>query len=208
MRDRPNVKKLDLALWLRGWTPNYHVQVSIFPNAVNVRSPAAASPSSRATSSWPTTTASSWLPVSMAEKVIEDSKKHAEWEVFSREKLMQGATCAGKGFHATIRCTPTHRLGQLLDCRMELFVSRPVCGNRSQGQQGSYKGLRRGDRLFGTREHGQHGFGAVAHGRIGDIEKGNRLGSTCSRLSLETDQVRAAARLGNGQQHAVIEPQA
>jgi regulator of RNase E activity RraA len=31
------------------------------------------------------------LPPSMAEKVIEESKKHAEWEVFSREKLMQGA---------------------------------------------------------------------------------------------------------------------
>ena len=31
------------------------------------------------------------LPPSMAEQVIEDSKKHAEWEVFSREKLMQGA---------------------------------------------------------------------------------------------------------------------
>jgi regulator of RNase E activity RraA len=60
MRDRPNVEKLDLALWLRGWTPNYHVQTSI-------------------------------LPPSMAEKVIEESKKHAEWEVFSREKLMQGA---------------------------------------------------------------------------------------------------------------------
>jgi regulator of RNase E activity RraA len=36
MRDRPNVEKLDLALWLRGWTPNYHVQVSIYPSAVNV----------------------------------------------------------------------------------------------------------------------------------------------------------------------------
>jgi regulator of RNase E activity RraA len=32
MRDRPNVDKLDLALWLRGWTPNYHVQTGIFPN--------------------------------------------------------------------------------------------------------------------------------------------------------------------------------
>ena len=30
------------------------------------------------------------VPVSMAEAVIEDGKKHAEWEVFSREKLMAG----------------------------------------------------------------------------------------------------------------------
>ena len=31
MRDRPNVEKLDLPLWLRGWTPNYHVQTGIYP---------------------------------------------------------------------------------------------------------------------------------------------------------------------------------
>jgi len=36
MRDRPNVQQLDLPLWLRGWTPNYHVQTSIYPTAVNV----------------------------------------------------------------------------------------------------------------------------------------------------------------------------
>ena len=30
------------------------------------------------------------VPVSMAEAIIEDGKKHAEWEVFSREKLMAG----------------------------------------------------------------------------------------------------------------------
>ncbi|MGO7624107.1 hypothetical protein ACC687_39140, partial [Rhizobium ruizarguesonis] len=33
---RPALHKLDLPLWLRGWTPNYHVQTSIYPNAVNV----------------------------------------------------------------------------------------------------------------------------------------------------------------------------
>ena len=36
MRDKPNVDKLDLAIWMRGWTPNYHVQTGIFPAAVNV----------------------------------------------------------------------------------------------------------------------------------------------------------------------------
>ena len=29
MRDRPNVEKLGLATWLRGWTPNYHEQTGI-----------------------------------------------------------------------------------------------------------------------------------------------------------------------------------
>lgn len=31
------------------------------------------------------------FPVAMAAQVIEDSKKHHDWEEFSREKLMQGA---------------------------------------------------------------------------------------------------------------------
>ena len=30
------------------------------------------------------------VPQSMAAKVIADSQEHAEWEVFSREKLMAG----------------------------------------------------------------------------------------------------------------------
>ncbi len=31
------------------------------------------------------------VPVKMAQAVIDEARKHAEWEVFSREKLMQGA---------------------------------------------------------------------------------------------------------------------
>ena len=36
IRDFPHVKHLDLGLWIRGVTPNYHVQTNIFPHAVNV----------------------------------------------------------------------------------------------------------------------------------------------------------------------------
>jgi regulator of RNase E activity RraA len=91
MRDWPNVQKLDLALWLKGWTPNYHVQTSIFPFAVNV--PIACGgvtviPGDIIVADDDGVVV---LPVSMAEKVIEDAQHHAEWEVFSREKLMQGA---------------------------------------------------------------------------------------------------------------------
>jgi regulator of RNase E activity RraA len=91
MRDWPNVQKLDLALWLRGWTPNYHVQTEIFPFAVNV--PIACGgvmviPGDIIIADDDGVVV---LPVAMAEKVIEESRKHAEWEVFSREKLMEGA---------------------------------------------------------------------------------------------------------------------
>ena len=91
LRDYPNVKKLDLPLWLRGWTPNFHTQTGIYalrgqradrlrrrhriPGDIIVADDDGAVV----------------LPVAMARQVIEDAQKHHEWEDFSREKLMQGA---------------------------------------------------------------------------------------------------------------------
>ncbi|MBN9304616.1 MAG: ribonuclease activity regulator RraA [Devosia sp.] len=91
MRDRPNVEKLDLALWLRGWTPNYHVQVSIFPSAVNVPIACGGVTVIPGDIIMADDDGVIVLPPSMAEQVIEESRKHADWEVFSREKLQQGA---------------------------------------------------------------------------------------------------------------------
>jgi regulator of RNase E activity RraA len=90
MRDRPNVEKLDIPLWLRGWTPNYHVQTTIFPNAVNVPiacGNVAVIPGDIIVADDDGVVV---VPVSMAQAVINEAKKHAEWEVFSREKLLQG----------------------------------------------------------------------------------------------------------------------
>ena len=36
IRDYPNVKRLDLGLWVSGVTPNFHTQTDIMPFAVNV----------------------------------------------------------------------------------------------------------------------------------------------------------------------------
>jgi regulator of RNase E activity RraA len=90
MRDKPNVNKLDLALWLRGWTPNYHVQTGIFPNAVNVPISCGGVTVIPGDIIMADDDGVVVLPESMAAKIIEDSKKHAEWEVFSRERLMAG----------------------------------------------------------------------------------------------------------------------
>ena len=90
MRDRPNVEKLDLSLWLKGWTPNYHVQTEIFPNAVNVTIACGGVTVVPGDIIVADDDGAVVVPVSMAEAVIADGKKHAEWEVFSREKLMAG----------------------------------------------------------------------------------------------------------------------
>ena len=91
MRDRPNVQQLDLPLWLRGWTPNYHVQTRIYPTAVNV--PIACGgvtviPGDIIVADDDGVVV---VPVSMAKAVIDEAQKHHEWEVFSRMKLMEGA---------------------------------------------------------------------------------------------------------------------
>jgi regulator of RNase E activity RraA len=90
MRDRPNVEKLDLALWLKGWSPNYHVQNDIYPNAVNVTIACGGVTVVPGDIIVADDDGAVVVPVSMAERVLEDGQKHAEWEEFSRMKLMAG----------------------------------------------------------------------------------------------------------------------
>jgi len=91
MRDRPNVDKLDLALWLKGWSPNYHVQTDIYPSAVNVTIACGGVTVVPGDIIVADDDGAVVVPVSMAEQVIADGHKHAEWEEFSRIKLMEGA---------------------------------------------------------------------------------------------------------------------
>jgi regulator of RNase E activity RraA len=90
MRDRPNVEKLDLALWLKGWSPNYHVQNDIYPNAVNVTIACGGVTVVPGDIIVADDDGAVVVPVSMAQRVLEDGQKHAEWEEFSRMKLMAG----------------------------------------------------------------------------------------------------------------------
>jgi regulator of RNase E activity RraA len=90
MRDRPNVEKLDLSLWLKGWTPNYHVQTEIFPSAVNVTIACGGVTVVPGDIIVADDDGAVVVPVSMAEQVIAEGQKHAEWEEFSRMKLMAG----------------------------------------------------------------------------------------------------------------------
>jgi len=90
IRDYPNVKRLDLGLWVNGVTPNYHVQTDIVPFAVNV--PIACGnvfvmPGDIIVADDDGVVV---VPVAMAEKVIEEATKHHEWEEFSRERLFEG----------------------------------------------------------------------------------------------------------------------
>ncbi len=90
IRDYPKVQRLELGLWVRGVTPNYHVQTDIVPYAVNV--PVACGgvfvePGDIIVADDDGVVV---VPTGMAEEVIEEASKHHEWEVFSRERLLGG----------------------------------------------------------------------------------------------------------------------
>ena len=90
IRDFPEVKTLDLGLWLRGLTPNFHTQTDIFPHAVNVPIACAGcyvEPGDIIVADDDGTVVA---PLALAEKIAAAASAKAEWEVFSRLKLEAG----------------------------------------------------------------------------------------------------------------------
>src|SRR3954462_1200022 len=90
VRDFPEAKKIDLGLWLRGVTPNFHTQTGIFPYAVNV--PIACGnvfvmPGDIIVADDDGVVC---VPVTMAEALLEKASTHHEWEEFSRQRLSEG----------------------------------------------------------------------------------------------------------------------
>ena len=91
IRDYPIVQRdLDLGLWLRGVTPNFHTQTSIFPYAVNV--PIALNdtlvlPGDIIVADDDGVVA---VPAKLAAELVETAGSHAEWEEFSRLRLLEG----------------------------------------------------------------------------------------------------------------------
>lgn len=94
IRDFPEVKKLDLGLWLKGVTPNYHTQTDIFPHAVNVPIACAGVFVIPGDIIVADDDGAVVVPFDMAEEVAEKSSTKSEWEIFSRMKLAEGGSLA------------------------------------------------------------------------------------------------------------------
>jgi len=92
LRDRPNLSKLNIPLWLRGWTPNFHTQCGLMPFAVNVPIACGGVTVMPGDIIVADDDGAVVVPVALAEKVIADSQSHHDWEEFSRMKLKQGAS--------------------------------------------------------------------------------------------------------------------
>lgn len=90
IRDSAKAKDLDLGIWVKGVTPNYHAQTCIIPFAVNVPiacGNALVVPGDIVVADDDGVVV---VPVAMAEDLIERASQHVEWEEFARLRLAQG----------------------------------------------------------------------------------------------------------------------
>jgi regulator of RNase E activity RraA len=90
VRDFVNVQKLDVPLWLRGVTPNFHTQTGLMPFAVNTPIACGGVTVIPGDIIVADDDGAVCVPVALAAQVIEQANMHHEWEDFSRIKLMQG----------------------------------------------------------------------------------------------------------------------
>lgn len=90
IRDFPEVQKLDLGLWLRGVTPNFHTQTDIFPHAVNVPIACAGIFVLPGDVIVADDDGAVLVPAAMAADIAHKASAKTEWEVFSRMKLEEG----------------------------------------------------------------------------------------------------------------------
>ena len=90
VRDWAKIKALDIPMWLRGVTPNYHAQTALMPFAVNV--PVACGgvtviPGDIVVAD---DDGAVCVPVGLAEEMVTKAQSDHGWEEFCKEKLLAG----------------------------------------------------------------------------------------------------------------------
>ena len=90
IRDFPHARELNLGLWLKGTTPNFHAQTNIFPHAVNVPIACGDTLVMPGDIIIADDDGAVVVPINLAPELAEKATEHAEWEVFSRMKLAEG----------------------------------------------------------------------------------------------------------------------
>lgn len=90
IRDSAKAAQLDLGIWVKGVSPNYHAQTNLIPFAVNVPVACGGALVMPGDIIVADDDGVIVVPVGMAEALIEEASKHAEWEEFARYRLSQG----------------------------------------------------------------------------------------------------------------------
>jgi regulator of RNase E activity RraA len=90
VRDWEKIEALDIPIWIRGVTPNYHAQTDLMPFAVNVPVACANVTVLPGDIILADDDGAVCVPVALAEEMVEKAKKDHGWEDFSKEKLLAG----------------------------------------------------------------------------------------------------------------------
>lgn len=90
VRDYPHVKTLELGLWLRGVTPNFHTQTGLMPFSVNGPIACGGVTVMPGDIIVADDDGVCVVPASLATKVVEYAGARHDWEDFSREMLLKG----------------------------------------------------------------------------------------------------------------------
>ena len=90
VRDWGKVRQLDIPIWLRGVTPNYHAQTNLMPFAVNVAVACAGVTVIPGDIIVADDDGAVCVPAAMAEAMVAKARKDHGWEEVSREKLLAG----------------------------------------------------------------------------------------------------------------------
>lgn len=90
VRDWPNIQKIDLGIWVRGVTPNFHTQTDLMPFAVNVPISCGGVVVMPGDIIVADDDGAVVVPVAHAQAVIEKGSAHHDWEEFSKMRLEAG----------------------------------------------------------------------------------------------------------------------
>lgn len=90
IRDWPAVRDLDLPIWARGTTPNFHTQTDLMPFDYNCPIACGGTTVIPGDAIVADLDGVVVVPAALAERVAQAAATHNEWEDFSRIKLRQG----------------------------------------------------------------------------------------------------------------------
>lgn len=90
VRDWAKIQALDIPMWLRGVTPNYHAQTSLMPFAVNTPVACGGVTVMPGDIIVADDDGAVCVPVGLAEEMVEKAHLRHGWEDFCKEKLLAG----------------------------------------------------------------------------------------------------------------------
>jgi len=90
IRDYTHAKDLEIGMWLRGVTPNYHTQTTQFPSAVNIPISCGGTLVLPGDIIIADDDGAVVVPAKMASELANTGGSHSDWEVWVRMKLAEG----------------------------------------------------------------------------------------------------------------------